>query len=152
MNVILPNDPTPDNIVRIQRVMQDCGYDFQIEGVWEPKMQMILYDYLMNSGKFTVASKTVLDKDGNPKLDSLGKPIKEATNRVINERTGNLQQAGQKMRSEFYDILGYGDKDAERLYASWRVETNEKTSRKQVVANNTLENVNIYDKLYLYDN
>ena len=152
MNVILPNDPTPDNIVRIQRVMQDCGYDFQIEGIWEPKMQMILYDYLMNSGKFTVGFKTVLDKNGNPELDSLGKPIKEAPNRVINERTGNLQQAGQKMRSEFYDILGYGDKDAERLYASWRVETNEKTSRKQVVANNTLENVNIYDKLYLYDN
>ncbi len=131
-NVILPNDPTPDNIKRLQKVMEDCGYTFQIDGIWEPKMQMILYDYLMNSGKFTVAT----DEDDNK--------IKK----VENQRTGNLRQRGQKMRSDFYDILGYVDKDAEKLYASWMVETNEKTNKLQVTAKDTLENVDIYSNLY----
>ena len=142
MNVILPNDPTPDNIVRLQKVMEDCGYSFQIDGIWEPKMQMILYDYLMNGGKFKAVE--LLDSDGNPKTDRYGKSMCK----VENTRTGNLKQIGQKMRSEFYDVLGYVDKDAEKLYASWKVETDEKTSRKQVVAKNTLENIDIYSNLY----
>ena len=144
MNVILPNDPTPDNIVRLQRVMEDCGYSFQVEGVWEPKMQMILYDYMMNSGKFAVEFKK--DEDGNFVYDKDGNKI--ATGKVEDKRVGSLKQIGQKMRSEFYDVLGYADKDAEKLYASWTVETNEKTSRKQVVAKTTLENVDIYSNLY----
>jgi hypothetical protein len=135
-NVILPNDPTPDNIIRLQKVMEDCGYSFQINGVWEPKMQMILYDYLMNGGKFTVEYKT--DESGN----------KIPTDKVENKRTGNLKQRGQKMRADFYDILGYGDRDAEKLYASWKVETNARTNKKQVIAKNTLENVDIYSNLY----
>jgi hypothetical protein len=143
-NVILPNDPTPDNIIRLQKVMEDCGYTFQIDGIWEPKMQMILYDYLMNSGKFTVEFEK--DEYGNFVHDIHGN--KKPTGRVENKRTGNLKQTGQKMRSDFYDILGYGDKDAEKLYASWTVETNEKTNKKQVVAKTTLENVDIYGKLY----
>ncbi len=143
-NVILPNDTTPDNIKRLQKVMEDCGYTFQIDGIWEPKMQMILYDYLMNSGKFTVEFEK--DENGNFMRDIHGN--KKPTGRVENKRTGNLKQTGQKMRSDFYDILGYGDKDAEKLYASWTVETNEKTNKKQVVAKTTLENVNIYGKLY----
>lgn len=143
-NVILPNDPTPDNIIRLQKVMEDCGYTFQIDGIWEPKMQMILYDYLMNSGKFTVEFEK--DEYDNFVRDIHGN--KKPTGRVENKRTGNLKQTGQKMRSDFYDILGYGDKDAEKLYASWTIETNEKTNKKQVVAKTTLENVDIYGKLY----
>jgi hypothetical protein len=93
----------------------------------------------MNSGKFTnIIWKT--DENGNK--------IKMATDKVVNQRTGNLKQMGQKGRSDSYDILGYADKDAEKLYASWMVETNEKTGKKQVVAKNTLENVDIYDNLY----
>ena len=141
-NAILPNDATPDNIKRLQKVMEDCGYSFQIDGIWEPKMQMILYDYLMNGGKFKAAE--LHDADGNPKLNRYGEPI----TKVKNERTGNLKQIGQKMRSEFYDVLGYVDKDAEKLYASWEIKTNEKTGKKQVVAKNTLENIDIYDNLY----
>ena len=141
-NVILPNDPTPDNIRRLQKVMSDCGYNFQINGLWEPKMQMILYDYLMNSGKFT--STIVLDENGQPKLDKNGQTI----TKVTNERTGNLKQRGQKMRSEFYDILGYVDKDAEKLYASWMIDTTKKTNSKQVTAKTTLENADIYANLY----
>lgn len=141
-NVILPTDVTPDNIKRLQKVMEDCGYSFQIDGIWEPKMQMILYDYLMNSGKFTAV--TLRDKDGQPILDKYGQPI----TKVKNERKGNLKQIGQKARSEFYDVLGYVDKDAEKLYASWEITTNEKTGKKQVTAKTTLENVDIYNNLY----
>ena len=144
MNVIVPNDTTPDNIKRLQTVMEDCGYSFQINGIWEPKMQMILYDYLMNSGKFTVEFEK--DKDGNFIYDKTGN--KKVTGKIENKRTGNLKQMGQKMRSDFYDILGYGDKDAEKLYASWTTILNEKTGTHQVVAKNTLENVDIYNNLY----
>jgi hypothetical protein len=149
-NVIVPNDPTPDNIKRLQKVMEDCGYSFQIEGIWEPKMQMILYDYLMNSGKFVMTE--VLEEDGKPKLDKYGQPIYRVKDKRNDkpELAGNLRQIGQKMRSEFYDILGYGDKDAEKLYASWTVETIKRNGKEkqQVVAKNTLENVDIYKNLY----
>ena len=143
-NVMLPNDPTPDNIRRLQKVMEDCGYSFQIDGIWEPKMQMILYDYLMNSGKFAVATKT--DEAGNQVYDKAGNPVYK----VKNKRTGNLKQTGQKNRSDFYDILGYGDKDAEKLYASWKVENIEKNGKvkQQVTAKTTLENADIYSNLY----
>ena len=148
MNVIVPNDTTPDNIKRLQKIMEDCGYTFQINGIWEPKMQMILYDYLMNSGKFALTD--VLDNNGNPKLDKNGQPTQKVKDKRIDqpELAGNLKQRGQGLRADFYDILGYGDKDAEKLYASWMVETNKKTNKKQVVAKNTLENVDIYDNLY----
>lgn len=150
MNTIVPNDATPDNIKRLQKVMEECGNSFKISGVWEPKMQMILYDYLMNGGKFTLAPPlqdnegcTLLDKSNNKLFSKSINP-----NVVINQRTGNLRQMGQGMRSEFYDVLGYADKDAEKLYASWTVETNKKTGKKQVVAKTTLENVDIYSNLY----
>lgn len=141
-NVILPNDATPDNIKRLQKVMEDCGYSFQIDGVWEPKMQMILYDYLMNSGKFV--TKETTDKFG------------QVVHKVKNERVtrpdlaGNLRQRGQSFKSDFYDVLGYGDKDAEKLYASWKIETLEKNGKlkHQVIAKTTLENVDIYSNLY----
>lgn len=133
-NVILPNDETSDNIKRLQKVMEDYGYTFQIDGLWEPKMQMILYDYLMNSGKFIVSEAT----------NAAGQTV----DKIKDTRKGNLRQAGQGKRAEFYDVLGYADKDAEKLYASWKVETNQRTNRKQVTAKTTLENVDIYSNLY----
>ena len=147
-NTIVPNDVTPDNIKRLQKVMEDCGYSFQIEGIWEPKMQMVLYDYLMNNGKFVPTN--ALDNEGNTKLDKKGQPIYKVKNKRIDqpELAGNLRQRGQGLRADFYDILGYVDKDAEKLYASWKVETNPKTNKKQVVAKTTLENVDIYSNLY----
>ena len=158
LNVIVPNDSTPDNIRRLQKVMEDCGYSFQIDGIWEPKMQMILYDYLMNSGKFTVEFEKATDAHGEFIKSGDGKFVyaedengnKIPTGRVENKRTGNLKQIGQTQRSNFYDILGYGDKDAEKLYASWKIETIERNGKQkqQVVAKTTLENVDIYNNLY----
>jgi hypothetical protein len=142
LNVIIPTDRTPDNIKRLQKVMEDCGHNFQINGVWEPKMQMILYDYLMNSGKFIAAK--VLDGDGQPILDKEGQPVYK----LEDLRSGNLKQRGQCMQANFYDILGYVDKDAEKLYTSWTVTTNQKTKKPQVTAKTTLENVDIYSNLY----
>ena len=144
MNVILPNDATPDNIKRLQKVMEDCGYSFQIDGIWEPKMQMILYDYLMNSGKFKAIPD--LDENGKQKYDRSGKP----KYKVEDKRNGNLRQMGQKLRADFYDILGYADKDAEKLYTSWTTEEIEKNgvSKAQVLTKNTLKNVDIYSNLY----
>ena len=54
------------------------------------------------------------------------------------------------MRSDFYDVLGYGDKDAEKLYASWKIEEIEKNgkTKQQVAAKTTLENIDIYSDLY----
>jgi hypothetical protein len=86
--------------------------------------------------KKDAAGKTVYDKAGNPVY------------LVENQQTGNLRQRGQKGRSDFYDILGYVDKDAEKLYASWKVEINEKTNKPRVTAKTTLENVDIYSNLY----
>jgi hypothetical protein len=170
-NVILPNDQTPDNIKRLQKVMEDCGYNFQIDGIWEPKMQMILYDYLMNGGKFVVDEK-IDEKTGEPVYnvknqahnskrwaeeyteiytdsdDNLEKQRQNIKHNPAKMVAGNLKQRGQKMLSDFYDILGYVDKDAEKLYTSWKVEINEKTNKPQVVAENTLENVDIYSNLY----
>jgi hypothetical protein len=156
-NVIVPNDGTPDNIMRLQKIMEDCGYSFQINGVWENKMQMILYDYLMNSGKFTAETEPVTTKPTtsikpggaqNIILKPSEKVPVKTTGKVLDQRNGNLKQMGQKMRSDFYDILGYGDKDAEKLYASWTTKLNEKTGMHQVIAKNTLENVDIYNNLY----
>jgi hypothetical protein len=157
-NVIVPNDATPDNIMRLQKIMEDCGYSFQINGVWENKMQMILYDYLMNSGKFTAETEPVTVKPttgikpGGGGQTIILKPSEKVpvktTGKVLDQRNGNLKQMGQKMRSDFYDILGYGDKDAEKLYASWTTKLNEKTGMHQVIAKNTLENVDIYNNLY----
>lgn len=152
-NVILPNDPTTDNIARLQKVMEDCGYTFQAEGIWEPKMQMILYDYLMNNGKFSPAVK--INKDTKQLVnDKTEKPVYQVKNERLNQngltnppsKTGNLIQRGQVLRSDFYDVLGYVDKDAEKLYASWMIDKDSSTPR--VVAKNTLENVDIYSNLY----
>ena len=148
MNVILPNDTTPDNIKRLQKVMEDCGYNFQVKGIWEPKMQMILYDYLMNHGKFI--AEPALDEEGTQKYNNkTGKPIYKVTSK----RKGNLCQMGQKMRSDFYDVLGFVDKDAERLYTSWTTEETDRLDKNgkpkyQVIIKNTLENVDIYSNLY----
>jgi hypothetical protein len=153
--------------------MEDCGYTFQIDGVWEPKMQMILYDYLMNGGKFTVREKvdektgktlykvknqaqtserwaeeyTETFIDPNDGIEKQEQRIRHNPKKMV---AGNLKQRGQKMHSDFYDILGYADKDAEKLYASWIVEEVEKNgkTKQQVTAKTTLENVDIYSNLY----
>jgi hypothetical protein len=104
-STIDPTDEIPDNIKRVQRVMRDNGYYFKIEGLWENKMQNILYDYMIKSGPHN-------------------KP-------------------GRVSKSTQYDVLGYVDKDTEKLYASWK-----ELDGKAKKVKSSLQNVDIYNGLY----
>ena len=114
-SAITPIDEIPDNIKRAQRVMNQNKTYFNIEGLWENKMQNVLYDYMINSGPFGVVNGKVVDR-----------------------RRGYHNQP----RSTMYDVLGYVDKDTEKLYASWKIDGN--VARTQ----NSIQTVDIYDGLY----
>lgn len=112
-------DEIPDNIKRAQQVMNDNHYYFKINGLWEPKMQNILYDYMINSG-----------------------PIVVNGGKLVDRRQGYHQRLGHASKSTLYDVLGYVDRDAEKLYASW------KPNGANAAVDNSIQNVDIYDKLY----
>ncbi len=116
-----PIDEIADNIKRAQRVMKQNQHYFKIEGIWENKMQKIIYDYVTNTGPIDLSEdkKTLIDK-----------------------RTGYHHSLGHRSKSNLYDVLGYIDKDAEKLYASWRKENN------TVKVRDTIQNIDIYDGLY----
>jgi hypothetical protein len=88
---------------------------FKIDGLWENKMQKIIYDYLINSGPIEI------DKEGKLK----------------DTRQGYHRTLGHKSKSNLFDILGYVDKDAEKWYASW-------TKANGIQIKNTIQNVDIY--------
>ena len=109
-----------DNIKRAQAVMTQNRHYFNIEGVWENKMQKIIYDYLINSGDIKAVS--------NDKLQDM--------------RQGYHKTLGHTSKSTLFDVLGYIDKDAEKWYASWTC----KNGSAKVKEN--IQNVDIYDGLY----
>ena len=119
-SAITPLDEIPDNIKRVQRVMNQNQHYFKIDGLWENKMQNILYDYVMNSGPIRASS------DGQ----------------LIDERRGYHRGLGQNSKSTLFDVLGFVDKDVEKWYASWKKENN-----KAVIETN-IQNVDIYNGLY----
>jgi hypothetical protein len=114
-------DEIPDNIRRVQKVMNNNSYYFKIDGLWEDKMQKILYDYMMNSGPI------VTD---------------QPTKKLVDRREGRHPRLGYASKSSLYDVLGYVDKDTEKLYASW------KKSNDKAVVGESLQNVDIYNGLY----
>jgi hypothetical protein len=115
-SAITPIDEIPDNIKRAQRVMEQNKNYFYIEGLWEPKMQNILYDYMMSSGPI------VATNDG----------------KLLDKRTGVHPRLGFTSKSTLYDVLGYVDKDAEKWYASWINENNAARVK------DSIQNVDIY--------
>jgi hypothetical protein len=117
-SAITPIDQIPDNIKRAQKVMEDNSYYFNTEGLWEDKMQKILYDYLLNP-----------------------KPADVNKNNESDETRRNSKTTGYVRKSTLYDILGYVDRDAEKLYTSW-------TTKKGNLVKNTIGNVDIYNDLY----
>ena len=121
-SAITPIDEISDNIKRAQKVMRDNKHYFKIEGLWENKMQKIIYDYLINTGP-------VVAEDG----------------KLIDKRQGNHHRLGHKCKSTLYDVLGYVDKDAEKWYASWKIDNGKinKNASKAVVKD-TIQNVDIY--------
>lgn len=118
-STITSMEEIPDNIKRAQKVMSDNKNYFKIEGLWENKMQNILYDYMINSGPITV-------KDG-----LLG-----------DRRQGTHPRLGYTSKSTMYDILGYIDKDTEKLYSSW------KNDDAKASIKDNIQNVDIYNGLY----
>ena len=114
-SAITPLDEIPDNIKRVQKVMSQNKHYFKIDGVWENKIQKIIYDYLINSGPVEVINGELLDK-----------------------RNGYHKRLGHASKSTVYDILGYVDKNAERWYASWINKNNEASIQ------DTIQNVDIY--------
>lgn len=139
-------DEIPDNIKRVQRVMNQNNYYFMIDGLWEDKMQNIIYDYIMNSGPVE-AIIVGDDKENDPnnygKRISDPKEYKHKTKQIlIDKRQGLHRRLGHTSKSMLYDILGYVDKDAEKWYASWNLDGN------KAVVGTSLQNVDIYDGLY----
>lgn len=125
-SAITPIDAIPDNIKRAQRVMNQNKYYFDIDGLWEPKMQKIIYDYIINSGPICIEDDKLIDKHSgnNPKY------------------YGYHEKLGHTSKSSLYDVLGYVDKDAEKWYASWI-----KHDNKAIIKDN-IQNVDIYNGLY----
>jgi hypothetical protein len=112
-------DPINDNIKRTQQVMELNKNYFKIEGLWEPKMQNLLYDHIIHSG-----------------------PIKTEKGKLVDKRQGTHPRLGHSSKSTLYDVLGYVDKDAEKLYAHWILVDDKATMEANI------HNVDIYDELY----
>ena len=125
-SAITSMDDIHDNIARAQRVMSQNNNFFKIEGLWENKMQNILYDYMMNSGEI--------------KVDNESKKLKDS-------REGYHRQLGHASKSMLFDILGYVDKDTEKTYASY-TKTTDKQGKLIAQVENTIQNVDIYNGLY----
>jgi hypothetical protein len=70
--------------------------------------------------------------------------VDKTTNKLKDKHTGYHPRLGHSSKSTQYDILGYVDKDTEKLYASWKLD---KDKNKAKVAT-SLQNVDIYDGLY----
>lgn len=119
-SAITPLDTIPDNIKRAQEVMKQNSYHFKIRGLWEEKMQRIVYDYLINMGPVEVNAEGYL----------------------VDKHQGYHYSLGHSTKSTLYDILGYIDRDAEKWYASWKSENNAAKMR------DNIQNIDIYDKLY----
>lgn len=120
-SAILPIDGIKDNIRRAQKVMNQNHQFFKTAGLWENKMQKIIYDYLMNAGPIE------FNKDKGC---------------LVDKRRGLHPTLGLTRKSSLYDILGYVDKDAEKYYASWIV----KDGKAKV--HNNIHNVDIYNGLF----
>ena len=112
-------DEIPDNIKRAQKVMEQNGYYFEIDGLWENKMQNILYDFISSSG-----------------------PIAVTDGKLVDKRIGVHPRLGHTNKSTLYDVLGYVDKDTEKWYASWKIDNGNATIK------NNIQNVDIYNGLY----
>ena len=123
-SAITPVDEISDNITRIQKVMKQNNYYFKIEGLWEQKMQNILYDYLMNSWPTNISADTISKPENDKTLNKSRRSIEHPT------------------KSTLFDVLGYADKDIEKWYASWKKENG------SAVIGTSLQNVDIYNGLY----
>ena len=125
-STITPIDEIADNVKRTQKVMSNNHHYFKIEGIWESKMQKILYDYVINSGPIKVKDGKLIDQHSGQNPSGYG----------------YHPTLGHSSKSSLYDILGYVDKDVEKWYASW---TKDGTKAK---IRDSIQNIDIYNGLY----
>lgn len=141
-SAITPEDEIKDNIKRVQKVMNQNGHFFELDGIWEPKMQKILYDAAVISGPI-VAQKILVDGIVN------GEPAKLEKTILVDKRQGKHPKLGHNRKSDVYDILGYADRDLERWYASWKLESSKYPPYpKSSAVLDTIKDVDIYEGLY----
>lgn len=133
-SAITPIDEISDNIKRAQKVMNNNGYHFKIEGLWEDKMQKIIYDYMINAGPIKIV------KGGKSEDDKLT----DKHHGHNPKGYGYHPTLGHKSKSTLFDVLGFIDKDAEKWYSSWTIDKN---NRKAAIKDN-IQNVDIYNGLY----
>lgn len=124
-SAITPIDDIADNVKRVQEVMSQNGHYFKIRGLWEDKMQKIVYDYIQNSGPVNV----------------------DSTGTLVDKRQGYHRSLGHTSKSNLYDVLGYVDKDAEQWYASWRKVKRDGDKYREAI-HDSIQNVDIYKGLF----
>jgi hypothetical protein len=149
-SAITPIDEIPDNIKRVQRVMEQNKNYFKVDGLWENKMQNLLYDYMINAGPIDVVTVCADKADS----ENFGKVVPKGytgpTKRILRDRHSGLNpvnhgyhpRLGYTNKSTLYDILGYVDKDTEKWYSSW------KKGDYGAEVGSSIQNVDIYDGLY----
>lgn len=141
-SAITSEDEIKDNIKRVQKVMNQNGHFFELNGIWEPKMQKILYDAAIISGPI-ISQKTQVDAVVD------GKPTKLEKTILVDKRQGKHPRLGHNRKSDVYDILGYADRDLECWYASWKLAPSKYppyTQSSTII--DTIKDVDIYDGLY----
>ena len=149
-STITPIDRIPENIKRAQNVMNGNKYFFKIPGIWENKMQKIVYDYIMNSGPIELID---VNTDGTSvNEDSTTIKIADTDNHkayfkfkntnkqkiLVDKRRGYHTRLGHSSQSSLYDILGYVDKEAEKWYAIW------KSDGDRAIVKDSIQNTDIY--------
>lgn len=125
-SAITPIDEIADNIIRVQRTMEQNRNYFKIDGIWEDKMQNILYDYMVNSGPVEVKNGQLVDRHSGTNPNNYG----------YHPRLGHTN------KSTLFDVIGYVDKDTEKWYASWIQENG------RAIIKNNIQNIDIYKGLY----
>lgn len=139
-SAITPLDRVPDNIMRVQKVMNTNKHFFEIEGVWEEPMREIAYDYVMAAGPIeqVLIGKDRADPDNYNK--EVSKDYKgQVASMLVDRRTGYHKALS---KSRLYDILGYIDRDTEKLYTGWVKTANGPKAEESILS------ANIYDDLY----
>lgn len=149
-SAVTPLDEIHDNIRRAQHVMNENGTFFTLDGIWEPKMQKLIYDQLICAGPIEMYNVPNLPVVTTPLEDGITSVNYDGslTTKLVDRRLGKHTKVGLTHKSMLYDILGYVDRDAEKYYASWKKKYNEKKQKPDAFVRNTIQDVDIYNGLF----
>lgn len=106
-NTITSLDPIADNIKRVQKVASQNQQYFRIEGIWDPKLQKLVYEQLMSGGPFEVlpVEKTVI-KTQNGVKEAV--KVKNFNTQVLSDGTKvNIRKLNDLVIKEDDEIKSY---------------------------------------------